>query len=152
MSNRIYPLYAIVGVGAVVIKDNSILLIKRGYPPGKGFWAVPGGVVEAGEELTEAVLRELKEETGLTGDVVGVVHVDEILIKENNSVKYHYVLIDFLIRNVKGEIRPGGDAVDVNYFELNKALKLPNVSKTTKKLIKRVKEKGLKILEYPIKL
>ena len=149
---RVYPSYAIVGVGAVVIKNDSILLIKRGYPPGKGYWAVPGGVVEAGEKLTEAVLRELEEETGLTGDVVGVVHVDEIVVKENSNVKYHYVLIDFLISNAKGKLRPGGDAVDVNYFKLNEALSLANVSKTTKRLIKRINEKGLKILEYPIEL
>jgi len=150
--SREYPSFALVGVGVVVLRGDEVLLIRRGYPPGEGYWAVPGGVVEVGERLVDAAVRELEEETGLTGEVVGVIHIDEVIVKDDGNVKYHYVLIDFLIDNVEGELRPGGDATDVRFFRLDEALKAPNVSRTTKRLIKRIKELGVKVLEYPIRL
>jgi len=148
---REYPSFALVGVGAVVLRSgDEILLIRRGYPPGEGYWAVPGGVVEAGERLVDAVVRELEEETGLTGEVVGVIHIDEVIVKDDGNVKYHYVLIDFLIDNVKGELRPGGDAIDVRYFKFTEALNSTNTSKTTKRLIKRIINEGLKVLKIHV--
>ena len=137
-SSREYPRYAVVGVGAVVVKDGKVLLIKRGYPPAKGMWAIPGGVVEAGERLAEAVVRELEEETGLRGRPAGVIHVDEVIVREGSSVKYHYVLLDFLIDDVAGIPRPGGDAVEVSWFNLCEIPERDDVTSATKRLARRL--------------
>ncbi|RLE94819.1 MAG: hypothetical protein DRN04_01875 [Thermoprotei archaeon] len=87
VSTRLYPKFAIAAVGAVVLKNGRILLIKRGKEPGKGLWSIPGGAVQAGERLEEAVLRELYEETGLTGKVGELIHIEEAIIREDSKVK-----------------------------------------------------------------
>ena len=135
---REYPEYPIVGVGAVVLRDNKILLVKRGYPPGKGKWSIPGGVPEVGESLKDAVLRELYEETGIEGRVKGVVFVGEYIERdENGRVRYHYVLVDFLVEPVGGRLRASTDAVDVGFFELSEALKL-ELTSSTRKLVEKL--------------
>ena len=96
----------IVGVGAVVLRDDSILLVKRGSEPGKGLWAVPGGKVRFGETLQEAVRREVLEETGLEVEVGRVVWVGSHI-----SSHEHIVLIDFAAKVIGGELAAGDDAV-----------------------------------------
>jgi len=138
VSTREYPRYAIVGVGAVVMKNSKVLLIKRAYPPAEGMWAIPGGVVEAGERLAEAVVRELEEETGLRGRPIGVIYVDEVIVREGPSVRYHYVLLDFLVVDVVGSLRPGGDAAAVSWFDLSEIPERDDVTLATKRLAKRL--------------
>lgn len=111
---RDYPDRPIVGVGAVIVRNNRAVLVKRGAPPLQGEWSLPGGVVEIGETLRAAAQREALEETGLVveaGEVLEV--VDRIIPGENGRTQYHYVLIDFLCRVTGGELRAGGDAADV---------------------------------------
>ena len=111
---RDYPDRPIVGVGAVIIRENRVVLVKRGSPPLQGHWSLPGGVVELGETLRAAAEREACEETGLmvkAGEVLEV--LDRIIPGENNVPQYHYVLIDFLCTVTGGELRAGGDAADV---------------------------------------
>ena len=113
-TRRDYPDRPIVGVGAVIIHEGRVVLVKRGSPPLQGEWSLPGGMVELGETLRAAAEREAREETGLivkAGEVLEV--LDRIVPGERNTPQYHYVLIDFLCTVEGGELRPGGDAADV---------------------------------------
>jgi 8-oxo-dGTP diphosphatase len=114
---REYPDNPLVGVGAVVVDDHRVLLIRRGQPPLLGEWSLPGGVLECGETLREAVAREAREETGLlvqTGEMLGV--YERVIRDDEKRVRYHYVLIDFLCRAVGGDLQAGSDAADVRWF------------------------------------
>jgi 8-oxo-dGTP diphosphatase len=114
---REYPETPLVGVGAIIIEDGRVVLVKRGHPPLEGEWSIPGGVLEVGEMLREAAQREAWEETGLTvqpSDLLGV--YDRVLRDENGRTMYHYVLIDFLCRRLSGEAQAGGDAVETRWF------------------------------------
>ncbi|MGB8011923.1 MAG: NUDIX hydrolase [Terriglobales bacterium] len=128
---REYPESPLVGVGAVIVDrpgddrqrgdqhgdGNRVLLIRRGTPPLLGEWSLPGGVLECGETLREAVVREAHEETGLlveTGEMLGV--YERVIRGDDGRVRYHYVLIDFLCRRVGGDLKAGSDATDVRWF------------------------------------
>jgi 8-oxo-dGTP diphosphatase len=114
---RQYPETPLIGVGAIIVENGRVVLVKRGHPPLLGEWSIPGGVLEVGEMLRQAAVREAREETGLgvePGEILGV--YDRIL-REGDRLQYHYVLIDFLCRRVSGEIRAGSDADEVRWFE-----------------------------------
>src|SRR3984893_18699102 len=118
---REYPESPLVGVGAVIVdhsrEENRVLLIRRGQPPLIGEWSLPGGVLECGETLREAVAREAREATGLvvqTGEMLGV--YERLIRDDEGRVRYHYVLIDFLCRPVGGDLNAGSDAADVRWF------------------------------------
>jgi 8-oxo-dGTP diphosphatase len=114
VSDRRYPEHPIVGVGAVVIDNGRVLLVRRATEPQAGQWSLPGGRVELGETLTAAVARELQEETGLEIDVGPSVEVlDRILRDANGRVQYHYVLVDFLCAVRDGAPRAGSDVSEV---------------------------------------
>ena len=114
---REYPDSPLVGVGAIIIEDGRVLLVKRGHPPLHGEWSIPGGVLEVGETLREAAIREAREETCLVvepADLLGV--YDRVLRDDDGRTLYHYVLIDFLCRRVGGEARAADDADEVRWF------------------------------------
>ncbi len=114
---REYPDSPLVGVGAVIVDQNRVLLIRRGTPPLLGEWSLPGGVLECGETLRDAVVREAHEETGLTvetGEMLGI--YERVIRDDARRVRYHYVLIDFLCRAVGGDLKAGSDAADVRWF------------------------------------
>ena len=115
--NREFPEIPLVGVGAIIIEGRRVVLVKRAHPPLQAQWSIPGGVLEVGELLREAAVREAREETGLTvepGDLLGV--YDRVLRAPDQRVQYHYVLIDFLCRRVAGEIQAASDAAEVRGF------------------------------------
>ena len=114
---REYPEHPLVGVGAVIVQDQRALLIRRGQPPLLGEWSLPGGVLECGETLRDAVIREAREETGLTVEVAEMLGVYERVIRgDDGRVRYHYVLIDFLCHPHGGEPKAGSDAAEVGWF------------------------------------
>ena len=137
---RIYPEKPLIGVGAVVFnRNNEILLVKRGNPPGEDLWSIPGGLVEVGESLEEATLRELAEETGVKGRVKKPIDIFEVIIRDvAGRVKYHYVIVDFLVEPLNEKIIARDDAKDVKWFTVNEVLKL-KLTKPTKILLEKLK-------------
>jgi 8-oxo-dGTP diphosphatase len=104
-----------VGVGAVLVHEGRVLLIRRGKEPLRGRWVVPGGTVEVGETLQEALVREIVEETGLVVRPREVVAVFDRIERDGEGVRYHYVIIDYLCEYVSGTPRAGSDAEDVAF-------------------------------------
>ncbi|HET7747644.1 MAG TPA: NUDIX hydrolase [Vicinamibacteria bacterium] len=103
------------GVGAVLVHEGRVLLIRRGKMPLKGRWVVPGGTVELGEGLEEALVREIREEANLEVRPVEVVTVFDRIERQGGRVLYHYVIVDYLCDYVAGEPRAGSDALEVAF-------------------------------------
>ena len=98
------------GVGALIFRRDSILLVERGREPLKGYWSLPGGLVESGERLEDAIRREIQEETGLDVKPVGVHQIFERIMRDRSgNAEYHYVLIDYICKIRGGELRAGDD-------------------------------------------
>ncbi|NPA97954.1 MAG: NUDIX hydrolase [Crenarchaeota archaeon] len=132
-----------IGIGAVVIDHgNRILLVKRGHPPGEGYWAVPGGHLEYGEHIIDACLRELEEETGITGKPLGVIWVDEIVPSDYPDCDEHFVLIDLLVEPYKSRVVPGSDALDAGFYDLE-SLPAP-LTPPTSRLIRFIRKNIVK--------
>ena len=113
---RSYPDHPIIGVGAVIVDGDRVLLVRRATEPLKGEWSVPGGMLELGEKLRDGVRREVLEETGLTvepGEVLDV--FDSIFTDAEGRTEYHYVLIDYLCRRISGEPTAGTDVSEVKW-------------------------------------
>lgn len=139
---REFPRYAIASVGAVLLKEGRLLLVRRGFPPGQGKWSIPGGVIEAGESLLEAARRELLEETNLDAEPLGVVALSQVIVRESEFVKYHYVIADVLFdeSSLSGEERPGGDAVEISWSPLDEVLSGEDVTSATRRLARILRE------------
>jgi 8-oxo-dGTP diphosphatase len=108
-------------VGAVIWNDkDEVVLVRRGKAPKQNQWSIPGGHVEWGESLRDALLREVLEETGLTVEIAGLIDTVDLLSRDNNgSVDRHYVLIDFAVRFVSGELKAGSDAAEARWAPLS---------------------------------
>jgi len=106
------PAAPVVGVGGVVVRDGRVLLIRRGKAPLYGRWVVPGGTVELGETLEEALVREMEEETSLRVEPIEVLTVFDRIERDGERVVYHYVIVDYLCRWLSGEAKAGSDALD----------------------------------------
>jgi 8-oxo-dGTP diphosphatase len=107
------PRAPVVGVGGVLVHEGRVLLARRGKEPLLGRWVVPGGTVELGETLEEALVREMEEEAGLRVEPAGVLAVFDRIDREGERVVRHYVVVDFLCRWLAGEARAGSDALEV---------------------------------------
>jgi 8-oxo-dGTP diphosphatase len=106
-----------VAVGAIVVKDEKILLVKRFKAPHKDLWAIPGGSVELGETLQEAAEREIREETGLTIKAKEPVYTFDLIERENNgNIRFHYVIVDVFAAYISGELCAADDALDARWF------------------------------------
>ncbi len=120
MVKRLYPDHPVVGVGAIILRQGKLLLEKRGNEPAKGQWTIPGGVVEVGESLEDAVLRETEEETGLKGEKPELIDVvDQVHLDREGKIEYHYVIIDYVVRVRGGEPKASSDAEDVRWVPLS---------------------------------
>jgi ADP-ribose pyrophosphatase YjhB (NUDIX family) len=108
---REYPEHPVVGVGAVVVRDGKALIVKRAHEPRKGEWSLPGGLLELGESLQDAVRREIKEETSLDIDVGPIIETfDRVHRDDHGKIRYHFVIVDFLCWANGGDAAPGSDA------------------------------------------
>jgi mutator protein MutT len=106
-----YPDRPVIGVGAVIVRDGRALIVKRAHEPRKGQWSLPGGTVELGELLDEALRREMREETGLKVEVGPVLEVfDRIHRDESGGVRYHFVIVDYVCTAPDGDAVAGSDA------------------------------------------
>lgn len=133
---REFPIHPIVGVGAIILKEDEVLLIKRGTPPSKGNWSIPGGGVELGESLREACHREVMEETGLEIEIIEQCAVLDRIIKDSiNRVQFHYVLIDYLCSPVGGNLQADTDATEILWHNIHSLQSIKNMTEQTAKII-----------------
>ena len=117
---REYPVAPLVGVGAVVVDGARVLVVRRGRPPARGKWSLPGGLVDLGESVEAAIRREVLEECGLDVRLHGLVGiVDRIVRDAEGRVHYHYVLLDYLATPVAGRARAGSDAAELRWVRLD---------------------------------
>ncbi len=107
----------LVGVGGIVVHESRVLLVQRGTEPLKGQWTIPGGLVDVGETLREAVIREVREETGLAVEPLELVELLDRIHREGERVRYHYVIADYLCRWDGGVLLPGSDAAAARWVE-----------------------------------
>jgi mutator protein MutT len=114
---REFPLAPLVGVGAVIVDEGRVLLVRRGNEPMKGHWTLPGGLVELGEGLLNAVVREVREETGLNVEVVELIELLDRIHREETRVRYHYVIADYLCRVTGGVLQAASDADAARWVE-----------------------------------
>ena len=134
---REFPEVPLIGVGAVIIEASRILLVKRAHPPLQAQWSIPGGVLEVGELVRQAAIREAREETGLIVEPEALLGVyDRILRNAEQRVQYHYVLIDFLCRRVGGELLAADDAAEVRWFTWEQLPAL-NLAEDTQDVIRK---------------
>lgn len=114
---REFPECPLVGVGAVVVDDNRVLLVRRGTEPLRGHWSLPGGVLELGESLTDGLIREVREETGIAVEPLELVELLDRIHREGDRIRFHYVIADYLCRLTGGELRAASDADEVRWVE-----------------------------------
>ena len=132
---REYPEGPIVGVAAVIFSGESVLMARRNQEPGRGQWSLPGGGVELGESLLDALRRELLEEISIKVDIGGLIGVfDRVIRDRENRVRYHYVLVDFWGWITSGQPRPGSDISELRFLPLEE-LDLFEISKELKETV-----------------
>ena len=138
MSEREYPDSPRVAVGAIVIKDGQVLLVRRGQPPSEGLWAVPGGRVHLGETLQQAAEREIKEETGLSIHARDPVYTFDVILRdEAGRVRFHYVIVDLLADYINGTVCPGDDAREARWVTPDELERLPT-NQTTREVLQKL--------------
>ena len=114
---REFPVAPLIGVGAVIVNEGRVLLVQRGREPLKGHWSLPGGLVEVGESLQTAVIREVEEETGLLVEPIELIELLDRIHREGERIRYHYVIADYLCRVVGGCLKAASDADAVRWVE-----------------------------------
>ena len=135
-SDGSYPEQPRVAVGAVVFKDNQVLLIRRGKPPAEDLWAIPGGRVEIGETLRKAAEREIFEETGITIRALVPVYTFDVIERDaRGRTRFHYVIVDLTADYVRGTPRAGDDASAARWVSSDELAAL-KVSSNTRQLLK----------------
>jgi 8-oxo-dGTP diphosphatase len=135
MSKREYPESPVVGVGAVVIKDGKVLLVKRGVDPKKGLWAIPGGSLKLGETLQEGAEREIMEETGIIIRAKEPVYSFDFFERDGDGrIRFHYVIVDMMADYIGGEVQGADDALEARWVSQDE-LKYLEVSRNTLKIL-----------------
>ena len=146
---RLYPDQPVVGIGAVIIKEGKIALIKRSNEPSKGKWTIPGGLVELGENLEAAVMRETKEETCLDIENPSLIDVvDNVDLDEQGKIRYHYVIIDYLVHVRSGNIQAASDAAELLWVPLDEVENY-NLTASFRLFFRNNREKLSMLSSYP---
>jgi 8-oxo-dGTP diphosphatase len=124
--DRRFPSRPFAGVGALIIEGDRILLVERGKEPLKGYWSLPGGAVETGERLEDALRREVREETGLEIEVVHMLEAFERITPDPGGAKteYHFILLDYICRPIGGTLQASDDASRAGWFTEDEAAAL----------------------------
>ena len=140
---RQYPIVPLVGVGVLLTRDNSLLLVKRKFDPDAGYWAIPGGHLDLGERTEIAAEREAFEETGFNVKVSKLAGIiDKIMYDTNGKVEYHYVLINYFVEQIEGDQNqqpiPNSDALDAKFVPYEE-LKNQTLSESLIELLKQLK-------------
>lgn len=123
---REYPTQPVVGVGALTVHEGKLLLVKRGVEPAKGKWSIPGGAVELGETIRDAIVREVKEECGLDVKIAlekPMDAIDNLTMTKDGRLQYHYILLQFLVRLKGGTLKPASDVLDARWVPLDEVEK-----------------------------
>ena len=137
MSRRDYPERPLVGAGAVIVRGDQVVLVRRGRPPLAGEWSIPGGVVKLGETLRQAAEREAREETGLEIEAGEVLEVFESITPDaQGKTCYHYVIVDFFCRVKSGKLRAGGDALETKWCRAEELAEMKVSEAATKVVLK----------------
>jgi 8-oxo-dGTP diphosphatase len=135
---REYPEHPLAAVGAVIKKDGRVLLVKRRFEPSKEKWSIPGGLVELGERVKDAVKREIYEEVGLEIRLIKLIDVvDNITRDKDGRIRYHYILSDYLAVPKGGEPRGNEEVLALGWFTPEEAAKL-NLTKTSRHLLRKI--------------
>ncbi|MFW9894898.1 MAG: NUDIX hydrolase [Candidatus Thorarchaeota archaeon] len=140
---RRYPIRPHIGVGILLIRDNNLLLIKRKYNPDAGYWSIPGGHLDLGEEVELAAEREAYEETGFKVKVAKLAGIiDKIMYDKNGKIEYHYVLLNYFVKQIEGDENqapvPDDDALDAKFVPFDE-LKNYQLTVSLIKLLKQLK-------------
>ncbi|MFB0502199.1 MAG: NUDIX hydrolase [Candidatus Bathyarchaeia archaeon] len=139
---REYPTQPIVGVGALIVHEGKLLIVKRGVEPAKGKWSIPGGAVELGERIRDALVREVKEECGLDAEIAlerPMDAIDNIIISKDGRLQYHFVLLQFLARLKGGTLKPASDVLDARWVLLDEVEKY-DLTKSFRSFFKKHQE------------
>jgi len=141
--DRRYPLRPMLGVGALIFDEDRILMAERGGEPLKGWWSIPGGLVETGESLDAAIRREVREETGLEVRPLGMIEIFERIMRDaQGAAEYHYVLIDYICRVQSGTACAGDDVSRVEWVRQSDLQQLKITEGTLAVIEKGFRERG----------
>ena len=152
MSRREYPDRPVVGIGAVVIHEGRVLLVRRGVAPSRGLWAVPGGALELGETLQQGAEREILEETGVAIRAREPVYAFDFFERDGDGrIRFHFVIVDVAADYIGGDVKGADDALEARWLAPEDLEGLA-VSKNTLKLLRAVGflEKGNDIPEQEV--
>ncbi len=137
---RSHPKNPLLGASACVFNDGRVLLVLGANPPKKDLWSLPGGLVEVGEPLQQAAARELLEEAGVSADFLGLAEWVEVIERDGDAIKYHFVIAMFVGRLAHGEIQAGDDAKDARWFDLSELSRLAMTTGTANVIHKAYKD------------
>jgi len=140
---RKYPIRPHVGVGVLLVRNHTLLLIKRKYNPDAGYWSIPGGHLDLGEKVQVAAEREAYEETGFKVKVTKLAGIiDKIMYDDNGKIEYHYVLLNYFVNQIEGDENqapvPDDDALDAKFVPFNQ-LKDYKLTESLIELLKQLK-------------
>lgn len=140
---RKYPVRPHIGVGILLIREKSLLLVKRKYDPDAGYWSIPGGHLELGERTVHAAEREGFEETGFKVKVIKLAGIiDKIMYDKKGKVEYHYVLLNYFVEQFEGDCNqdpiPDTDALEAKFVSFDQ-LKSYTLTESLIELLKQLK-------------